>query len=409
MVMTGALDFTVGVPPSAWGDETVAAKDVSRGGEGASVEPWSRWSRPSGDAARDAARAEVKRMLASPELRQMSARLAVSDRAASAVEEPSENMVPVCTPRQSPHPARSTARPPADDATRSRRLLESAYSAEEFEARNRRAFRRGCMVGISPAFLVLFLFLTGEGYRPAEVSLADDGSMTADRLTVAAVDAPAFIHPASARGTSSTAESNIGLASSDPLPYAEALPRSASFGGQAVNATGTNPSAGERDVPVSETVPQPTWSPSQDSHRSAFIRLPGVPDTVGESAVVKPTPPQGHFRPEETPADQVDSLPELALKSSQAARIVVHYKDAEEAAADLVEVLQTLGFAQSELRRVPHRIENRNVRFFHEQNRRIAEDVSDILRAMGSRSEVRDFTHLAPSPSFGTIEVWLNG
>lgn len=425
--MTCAPDRAAGAPRigTAPESETVPTEDLLRADKAEAIGPWSRWSRSSGDAARDAARAEIKRLLETPELQQMSSRLAASDRTASANEEPSTNMARVCTPRESSDPAWSTApgesarsipptrsfgQPRTDEVTRSRRNVESADSAEEFETRMRRAFRRGCMVGILPSFLALFLLFSGEDYPNAEMSLTDDGSVTADRLTIAAVDASAASAPHSAHRTGPSAEANAVSASFDPHSYAEALPRPDSSGGQGVDATGTLPNSSvERDFAISETVSQPTWSPPHGTDGTVSTRLTGVPDKTGESPVAEATPPQGHFLPEETPADRVDTRPDPALESSQPARIVVHYKDAEKAAVDLVEVLQTLGFARSELRRVPHRIENSNVRFFHEQNRRVAEDVSDILRAMGSRSEVRDFTHHAPVPSVGTIEVWLNG
>jgi hypothetical protein len=49
------------------------------------------------------------------------------------------------------------------------------------------------------------------------------------------------------------------------------------------------------------------------------------------------------------------------------------------------------------------------VRYFHDQNRRVASEVNELLGSTGRRSDLRDFTHYAPLPSVGTVEVWLPG
>ena len=91
-------------------------------------------------------------------------------------------------------------------------------------------------------------------------------------------------------------------------------------------------------------------------------------------------------------------------------RIVVHYNaNSEKAARQVAYLLDRAGFGESELRRMNLSVSSTNVRFFHEQNRDAAAAVAEIIRGAGGQSQLEDFTDYTPSPSVGTIEVWLRG
>jgi hypothetical protein len=165
---------------------------------------------------------------------------------------------------------------------------------------------------------------------------------------------------------------------------------------------------------VSGTVPQAIWAPSHETGGIGSGHAPGSIEraTAEERSALRESDSRETYLARVTANDRVETSPDVKPKpesepGSTSARIVVHYEGAKESAEDVAELLNSVGFGQSELRRVPFRIATTNVRYFHRQNRRVAVDVTDVLRAMGSRSELRDFTDYSPLPSVGTIEVWI--
>ena len=188
----------------------------------------------------------------------------------------------------------------------------------------------------------------------------------------------------------------------------------------------------------SGTVAQATWSgaaPSGPAASSDAMRPSSMPprqppaervktrsvETIAQPRAGDPLPaspasvPQSRPEPRPEPRDGAAATDAQASASqasaSPAVRIVLHYRgDAGEAAARrLADALRSRGLSDFELRRVPVRVSEANIRFFYDENRPVARRVSEVLNAMGERSQVRDFTRYAPLPSPGTVEVWLPG
>jgi hypothetical protein len=62
------------------------------------------------------------------------------------------------------------------------------------------------------------------------------------------------------------------------------------------------------------------------------------------------------------------------------------------------------------MREVGFSIRSPNVRYYHEEDRRAAIEVADLLTsALGDDAEARDFTDYEPSPERGLIEIWIDG
>lgn len=154
---------------------------------------------------------------------------------------------------------------------------------------------------------------------------------------------------------------------------------------------------------IGSAVPQATWSPSPvPAPRMARLSdapAGGGPDQVGAAA----SPSQGT-----APAGRLEAPQRSA---SAPPRIVLHYRTeaGESAARSLARTLRARGLVRTELRRVPVDVSQANVRYFHDQNRLVARQVNGLLLSMGRHSDLRDFTHYAPLPSVGTVEVWFPG
>ncbi len=170
--------------------------------------------------------------------------------------------------------------------------------------------------------------------------------------------------------------------------------------------------AGGTAEPVEpRTLPQPSWP--------AEAALP-VPRPVGP---VEPVAPQGER--DLSPAGAAPAAPPSATPVAAAPiraselphpilgplRIVLHYRgaDGQALARRLASALQAQGATDTELREVSIGVADANVRFFHDENQAEAMQVRDLIRSLGYSSKISDFTHFSPSPSFGTIEVWLPG
>ncbi len=165
-----------------------------------------------------------------------------------------------------------------------------------------------------------------------------------------------------------------------------------------------------RSEPIG-TMPQPSWP--EEGVPAVPVPKPAEPATLREDELVTTTAqsadPVGAEAESSMPqsaAPVAMSLPELA-----AARIVLHYRGAEGEglARQLANALQSQGVEKTEMRRVGIEVSQANVRYFHDNNEPAAARVSELIRSLGFNSEVADFTSYSPSPSIGTIEVWLPG
>lgn len=90
------------------------------------------------------------------------------------------------------------------------------------------------------------------------------------------------------------------------------------------------------------------------------------------------------------------------------ARLVIHSPASvtSDRVQGQAESLRAAGTAEVEIRRVPFAVSRRHVRFFHAEDREIAQRVAAMV-APGRRVEVADFTHFRPLPRIGTVELWL--
>ena len=157
------------------------------------------------------------------------------------------------------------------------------------------------------------------------------------------------------------------------------------------------------------TVPQATWSPR--AAPPVPVPAPRISEVLAQAGartdgatVAQPRAAGGRAAEEAVTLSQ----PQVA---SAPPRIVVHYHEGANAptARRVAAELLARGFDRTELRPVSFAISRANVRYFHDQNRAVAREVNALLRSTGRRSELRDFTHFAPLPSVGTVEVWLPG
>lgn len=103
--------------------------------------------------------------------------------------------------------------------------------------------------------------------------------------------------------------------------------------------------------------------------------------------------------------------PPILPATLQSARAVVHFHGSgppiDRRAIETA--LRAAGFARVEWRRVNFGIGQSNVRFFHSQDRALAQKAGAAL-ANGRRAAApRDFTHYRPPTALGTVEIWVAG
>lgn len=117
-------------------------------------------------------------------------------------------------------------------------------------------------------------------------------------------------------------------------------------------------------------------------------RLPGVAAEVPAVAV-----------------DAAEETPPLPEPLSILRVTLLVPQTADEGLADgLVEDLELRGHEIGAVKTVNLKISERNLRFFHEEDRG---EAARLAEAYGAR--LRDFTNFRPSPSEGTVEIWLAG
>ncbi len=164
------------------------------------------------------------------------------------------------------------------------------------------------------------------------------------------------------------------------------------------------------ELPPVETVPSPAGRPTEPT----WWDLPTTDPVPAE-------PPQAAVVPEEE-APQVASLPEseepAATVPSGGPRVFIHYTagsaDGAALARRLGDRLPREGFAIAGLRPVNFRIGSGGVRYFFARDREEARRLLSVgMRALGRGASplprgAADFSHYAPKPQPGTIEIWLS-
>jgi hypothetical protein len=107
-------------------------------------------------------------------------------------------------------------------------------------------------------------------------------------------------------------------------------------------------------------------------------------------------------RPSHRPVAQTDEA------SLARARVVIHHPSSsgEAVSQAVASRLRNAGAGEVEIRRVPFGIDQESIRFFFAADRGVSEDIGTLI-APERRAEVQDFTHYAPAPSRGTVEIWL--
>jgi hypothetical protein len=163
------------------------------------------------------------------------------------------------------------------------------------------------------------------------------------------------------------------------------------------------------------TVPQATWTPGAAADERV-ARLSDAPDRSArgvETPGAASGPPATRPRATEPAVAASPRGSDAAGQRSVSAppRIVVHYRGGSDAsvAQRVAAELRARGYARTELRPVSFAVSQANVRYFHDQNRPVAREVNKLVGSMWRRSQLRDFTHYAPLPAVGTVEVWLPG
>ena len=108
---------------------------------------------------------------------------------------------------------------------------------------------------------------------------------------------------------------------------------------------------------------------------------------------------------------RIAALVAEALSAPTPARpkLVVHVNplDRPTLVASILVPLSAAGFGHVEVRQVPFRIAETNVRVFHAGDRPLAQRVAAALAGAGRPADQRDFTGFVPPPSPGTIEIWI--
>ncbi len=187
-----------------------------------------------------------------------------------------------------------------------------------------------------------------------------------------------------------------------------------------------------------ETVPQAVWSPALEDASAGAADIVGSEATAQDAAPAEgqnaapaegqdAAPAEGQAVPARSAGASGETGPAVAsagqadpagaaqpvpapVTGAASSRIVVHYNaNSRQAARQMAYMLAQAGFGESEMRPVQLSVSTTNVRYFHEENRAAAAAVAEILRAAWGQSQLKDYTDYTPSPSVGTIEIWLRG
>jgi hypothetical protein len=182
-------------------------------------------------------------------------------------------------------------------------------------------------------------------------------------------------------------------------------------------------------APAPPPAPGPA-TPAQDSLPSVAEAPPVAPRPTVEELIgppiEAPEPPPVPLPPDPDlaigpasppPVPQVRPATEIALPSQT--RIFIHHPlgaiDAAAQARVLAQLLRQRGAGSVEVRPVPFAIASGGVRYFHAADRTAAVRLLGLARSAVAGSGSRmpeapgDFSYFRPSPSRGTLEVWLPG
>ena len=160
--------------------------------------------------------------------------------------------------------------------------------------------------------------------------------------------------------------------------------------------------------PAPEPVPEPAPKQAQvPEPRPEPVPAPagGVAPPVEPAAPPLPTPPL----PPQAPPRQALPLPP-AVPAGFEGRVVIHYRRGSVAGEALAgRLAQVAGPIATtvQVRETAATPSAPQVRFFHAEDAARAAQVAAQLPEPGAAWDVRDFTGFRPSPSPGSIEVWL--
>lgn len=149
----------------------------------------------------------------------------------------------------------------------------------------------------------------------------------------------------------------------------------------------------------------PALAPLASLRLAAFAPAAAPPLPPPLPPVVLAPAPQPMGRPSAPAADVPPTLP----RAAHAARAVVHVHGPDPSLdrRALETALKAAGFPRIEWREVDFAIGRSNVRFFHDQDRPLAQKAGAALAHGGRAAASRDFTHFRPPTALGTIEIWV--
>jgi hypothetical protein len=199
-------------------------------------------------------------------------------------------------------------------------------------------------------------------------------------------------------------------------PAAPAAPRIGSVPGwTAPSPPAAGASAGPGLVPVAAA-----WEGSGPFPDMAALKpaRPTVAEIASGAGVAAdpPSPAPTAAPSSSAPAAAPSPAPAAAPSSSAPAAAdsvlaIIHYppnaRDAAEVAAG---ALGVSGVGEVDQRPVNMTISRSNVRYYHAEDREVAQDVTAIVSlALGEEAVTRDFTDFTPRPSDSLVEIWIAG
>ena len=194
-----------------------------------------------------------------------------------------------------------------------------------------------------------------------------------------------------------------------------------------------------RTVAVEAPAPAPAPAPALAADPVVVARPAPITAPVDPPAL-EPPPAQGNANPAPAPAPSnvavarkprrgleqrgFDSNPAMSFGDSQQgdptsqqqppasgggmarARVVIHVRNGSEARAQDIAARLSSTVGRLETRRVPVAPGSYEIRFFHSEDSVAARALAEMLPVDGAW-RVRDFSQFRPTPSGGTLEVWL--
>lgn len=148
--------------------------------------------------------------------------------------------------------------------------------------------------------------------------------------------------------------------------------------------------------------PPPRWK--DDTAEIAEAPLPQPKPGEAESA-------RGLLTQGAAPVPEPAAEPrqQAALEADTLTHVIIHHPGGatEAAADDLRGMVEEQGHSQAEVRTTESEVSQADVRYFHAEDRAVAESVNKLVKRAGYGSELKDLTGYDPLPARGTVEVWL--